>query len=187
MPAVFAGTALWAVMVPEGWSHAGIVGVPPLIRLFTIVPAVIACAAQPSSRTPGSNVFSAATRRLRSGCCACAWKRPERRRAADQAGKLRAIACDPSCRCNNSGPGPLSYPTSIVRSDEVAAAFRPAVWFGDLRSSDDQLSVCSPISYPFALAIPPSGRGPASMRSRAHVNSDLSTLRGSARAAPSSI
>src|SRR3954466_8683503 len=94
MPAVFAGTALWAVMVPEGWSYAGIVGVPPLIRLFTIVPAVIACAAQPSSRRPGSNVFSAAARRFRSGCCACAWKRPERRRAADHAGKLRAIACD---------------------------------------------------------------------------------------------
>ena len=39
---VFAGLALWAVMVPEGMAYAGIVGVPPIMGLYTIVPALIA-------------------------------------------------------------------------------------------------------------------------------------------------
>jgi sulfate permease, SulP family len=39
LPDVFAGVALWAVMVPEGMAYAGIVGVPPIMGLYTIVPA----------------------------------------------------------------------------------------------------------------------------------------------------
>jgi sulfate permease, SulP family len=39
---VFAGIALWAVMVPEGMAYAGIVGVPPIMGLYTIVPALLA-------------------------------------------------------------------------------------------------------------------------------------------------
>jgi SulP family sulfate permease len=42
LPDVFAGLALWAVMVPEGMAYAGIVGVPPIMGLYTIVPALIA-------------------------------------------------------------------------------------------------------------------------------------------------
>src|SRR5215471_4405200 len=30
-----AGAALWAVMVPEGMAYAGIVGVPPIMGLYT--------------------------------------------------------------------------------------------------------------------------------------------------------
>jgi MFS superfamily sulfate permease-like transporter len=41
-PDVLAGLALWAVMVPEGMACAGIVGVPPIMGLYTIVPALIA-------------------------------------------------------------------------------------------------------------------------------------------------
>jgi len=39
---VLAGVALWAVMVPEGMAYAGIVGVPPIMGLYTIVPALLA-------------------------------------------------------------------------------------------------------------------------------------------------
>jgi len=46
----FAGAALWAVMVPEGMAYAGIVGVPPIMGLYTIVPALIAYALLGSSR-----------------------------------------------------------------------------------------------------------------------------------------
>jgi len=42
LPDVFAGVALWAVMVPEGMAYAGIVGVPPVMGLYTIVPALLA-------------------------------------------------------------------------------------------------------------------------------------------------
>jgi MFS superfamily sulfate permease-like transporter len=31
LPDVFAGVALWAVMVPEAMAYAGIVGVPPIM------------------------------------------------------------------------------------------------------------------------------------------------------------
>jgi high affinity sulfate transporter 1 len=44
LPDVFAGVALWAVMVPEGMAYAGIVGVPPVMGLYTIVPALLAYA-----------------------------------------------------------------------------------------------------------------------------------------------
>jgi MFS superfamily sulfate permease-like transporter len=36
-PDVLAGLALWAVMVPEGMAYAGIVGVPPIMGLYTLV------------------------------------------------------------------------------------------------------------------------------------------------------
>jgi sulfate permease, SulP family len=50
IPDVFAGLALWAVMVPEGMAYAGIVGVPPIMGLYTIVPALIAYALLGTSR-----------------------------------------------------------------------------------------------------------------------------------------
>src|SRR6516162_1536447 len=50
MPDVLAGLALWAVMVPEGMAYAGIVGVPPIMGLYTIVPALLAYALLGSSR-----------------------------------------------------------------------------------------------------------------------------------------
>ncbi|MBB3545242.1 MULTISPECIES: SulP family inorganic anion transporter [unclassified Rhizobium] len=46
----FAGVALWAVMVPEGMAYSGIVGVPPIMGLTTIVPALLAYALFGSSR-----------------------------------------------------------------------------------------------------------------------------------------
>src|SRR5262249_24369993 len=42
LPDVFAGVALWAVMVPEGMAYAGIVGVAPIMGLYTLVPALVA-------------------------------------------------------------------------------------------------------------------------------------------------
>src|SRR3974377_709119 len=50
LPDVLAGLALWAVMVPEGMAYAGIVGVPPIMGLYTIVPALLAYALFGSSR-----------------------------------------------------------------------------------------------------------------------------------------
>ena len=50
MPDVFAGVALWAVMVPEGMAYADIVGVPPIMGLYTIVPALLAYALLGTSR-----------------------------------------------------------------------------------------------------------------------------------------
>src|SRR5262249_41581282 len=47
---VFAGLALWAVMVPEGMAYAGIVGVPPIMGLYTIAPALMAYALLGTSR-----------------------------------------------------------------------------------------------------------------------------------------
>jgi SulP family sulfate permease len=40
-PDVLAGLAVWAVMVPEGMAYAGIVGVPPIMGLYTLVPPLI--------------------------------------------------------------------------------------------------------------------------------------------------
>jgi MFS superfamily sulfate permease-like transporter len=45
-----AGLAIWAVMVPESMAYAGIVGVPPIMGLYTIVPPLIAYALLGSSR-----------------------------------------------------------------------------------------------------------------------------------------
>ncbi|WP_249142929.1 SulP family inorganic anion transporter [Bradyrhizobium liaoningense] len=50
VPDTLAGVALWAVMVPEGMAYAGIVGVPPIIGLYTIVPALLAYALFGTSR-----------------------------------------------------------------------------------------------------------------------------------------
>jgi len=50
LPDVFAGLALWAVMVPEGMAYAGIVGVPPIAGLYTLAPALIAYALLGTSR-----------------------------------------------------------------------------------------------------------------------------------------
>ena len=50
LPDVLGGLAVWAVMVPEGMAYAGIVGVPPIMGLYTIVPPLIAYALLGSSR-----------------------------------------------------------------------------------------------------------------------------------------
>src|SRR3954465_147438 len=50
LPDALAGIALWAVMVPEGMAYAGIVGVPPIMGLYTIVPALLAYALFGTSR-----------------------------------------------------------------------------------------------------------------------------------------
>jgi high affinity sulfate transporter 1 len=50
LPDVLAGLAVWAVMVPEGMAYAGIVGVPPIMGLYTIVPPLIAYALLGTSR-----------------------------------------------------------------------------------------------------------------------------------------
>src|SRR5262245_22424881 len=50
LPDVLAGVALWAVMVPESMAYAGIVGVPPIMGLYTIVPALLAYAPLGTSR-----------------------------------------------------------------------------------------------------------------------------------------
>src|SRR3954451_21054525 len=50
LPDLLAGIALWAVMVPEGMAYAGIVGVPPIMGLYTIVPALVAYALFGTSR-----------------------------------------------------------------------------------------------------------------------------------------
>src|SRR5262245_18686525 len=50
LPDVLGALALWAVMVPEGMAYAGIVGVPPIMGLYTIVPSLIAYALLGSSR-----------------------------------------------------------------------------------------------------------------------------------------
>ena len=41
VPDALAGLAVWAVMVPESMAYAGIVGVPPIMGLYTIVPPLI--------------------------------------------------------------------------------------------------------------------------------------------------
>src|SRR5215813_1466438 len=50
LPDFLAGLAVWAVMVPEGMAYAGIVGVPPIMGLYTIVPPLVAYAALGTSR-----------------------------------------------------------------------------------------------------------------------------------------
>src|SRR6516165_407365 len=50
LPDVFAGVALWTVMVPEAMAYSGIVGVPPIMGLYTIVPALVAYALLGTSR-----------------------------------------------------------------------------------------------------------------------------------------
>src|SRR5262249_5944812 len=50
LPDVLAGLAVWAVMVREGMAYAGIVGVPPIMGLYTIVPPLIVYALLGTSR-----------------------------------------------------------------------------------------------------------------------------------------
>jgi MFS superfamily sulfate permease-like transporter len=50
LPDLLAGLALWAVMVPEAMAYAGIVGVSPIMGLYTIVPALLAYALLGTSR-----------------------------------------------------------------------------------------------------------------------------------------
>jgi high affinity sulfate transporter 1 len=50
VPDVLAGLAIWAVMVPESMAYSGIVGVPPIMGLYTIVPPLIAYALFGTSR-----------------------------------------------------------------------------------------------------------------------------------------
>jgi len=50
LPDALAGLAVWAVIVPEGMAYAGIVGVPPIMGLYTIVPPLIAYALLGTSR-----------------------------------------------------------------------------------------------------------------------------------------
>src|SRR5499433_3698607 len=50
LPDVMAGLAVWAVMVPEGMAYAGIVGVPAIMGLYTIVPPLIVYALLGTSR-----------------------------------------------------------------------------------------------------------------------------------------
>jgi high affinity sulfate transporter 1 len=50
LPDCLAGMALWAVMVPEGMAYASIVGVPLIMGLYTIVPALVAYALLGTSR-----------------------------------------------------------------------------------------------------------------------------------------
>src|SRR3954454_1822321 len=50
LPDILAGLAVWAVMVPEGMAYAGIVGVPAIMGLYTIVPPLIVYALLGTSR-----------------------------------------------------------------------------------------------------------------------------------------
>jgi high affinity sulfate transporter 1 len=50
LPDVLAGVAVWAVMVPEGMAYSGIVGVPAIMGLYTIIPPLIAYALLGTSR-----------------------------------------------------------------------------------------------------------------------------------------
>jgi sulfate permease, SulP family len=50
LPDFLAGLAVWAVMVPESMAYAGILGVPPIMGLYTIVPPLIAYALLGTSR-----------------------------------------------------------------------------------------------------------------------------------------
>ena len=47
---VLAGVAVWAVVVPEGMAYSGIVGVPPITGLYTIIPPLIVYALLGTSR-----------------------------------------------------------------------------------------------------------------------------------------
>jgi high affinity sulfate transporter 1 len=50
LPDVLAGLAVWAVMVPEGMAYSGIVGVPPIRGLYTIIPPLLVYAVLGTSR-----------------------------------------------------------------------------------------------------------------------------------------
>jgi high affinity sulfate transporter 1 len=50
LPDILAGVAVWAVMVPEGMAYSGIVGVPPIMGLYTVIPPLIVYALLGTSR-----------------------------------------------------------------------------------------------------------------------------------------
>ena len=50
LPDILAGIAVWAVMVPEGMAYSGILGVPPIMGLYTIIPPLIVYAILGTSR-----------------------------------------------------------------------------------------------------------------------------------------
>jgi high affinity sulfate transporter 1 len=50
LPDILAGVAVWAVMVPEGMAYSGIVCVPPISGLYTIIPPLIVYAILGTSR-----------------------------------------------------------------------------------------------------------------------------------------
>src|ERR1700741_4221860 len=50
LPDILAGLAVWAVLIPEGMAYAGIVGVPPIMGLYTLVPPLIVYALLGTSR-----------------------------------------------------------------------------------------------------------------------------------------
>jgi high affinity sulfate transporter 1 len=50
LPDLLAAVAVWAVMVPEGMAYSGIVGVPPIMGLYTIIPPLIVYALLGTSR-----------------------------------------------------------------------------------------------------------------------------------------
>src|SRR5262245_47861622 len=50
LPDILPGVAVWAVMVPEGMAYSGIVGVPPIMGLYTIIPPLIVYALLGTSR-----------------------------------------------------------------------------------------------------------------------------------------
>ena len=50
LPDILAGLALWAVMVPEGMAYSGIVGVPPIMGLYTTIPPLLVYALLGTSR-----------------------------------------------------------------------------------------------------------------------------------------
>jgi high affinity sulfate transporter 1 len=50
LPDILAGLAVWAVMVPEGMAYSGIVGVPPITGLYTIIPPLLVYALLGTSR-----------------------------------------------------------------------------------------------------------------------------------------
>src|SRR5262249_27062797 len=50
LPDILAGIAVWAVMVPEGMAYSGILGVPPIMGLYTLIPPLIVYALLVPSR-----------------------------------------------------------------------------------------------------------------------------------------
>jgi high affinity sulfate transporter 1 len=50
LPDILAGVAVWAVMVPEGMAYSGIVGVPPIMGLYTVIPPLLVYALLGTSR-----------------------------------------------------------------------------------------------------------------------------------------
>src|SRR5262249_13511355 len=50
LPDLLAGRAVWAGLVPEGMAYSGIVGVPPIMGLYTIIPPLIVYALLGTSR-----------------------------------------------------------------------------------------------------------------------------------------